>query len=193
MGQKVNIYTLRSDKIKINDLNSPLHESVYLHSFIKILQYFFWHKKIFLTNTILYSVNNKLYFNLFLLYRVAKLKYYYGKKYKKKFFKRSNILKLSSLNNSFKKAFKSISLLNKNLLIFKFNNLNILALKKRKLFLKLYYLFKKDAVIIFPRRFNFFLEFIQITLLFLENKVNIHFFIKILSEVFRILQKKKTR
>lgn len=43
---------------------------------------------------------------------------------------------------------------------------------------------------VFPRRLRFFLEFIQLSILFLENKIEIKFFISILCEIFRILTKK---
>ena len=50
---------------------------------------------------------------------------------------------------------------------------------------------KKDAFLLFPRRYNFFLDFLQLTILFIENKIKISFFIKIIAEIFRILQKKR--
>ena len=58
-------------------------------------------------------------------------------------------------------------------------------------FVSIFYTFlKKTGLILFPRRFNFFLDFIQLSILFLEDKIKITFFINIITEIFRILQKK---
>jgi len=51
-------------------------------------------------------------------------------------------------------------------------------------------LLKRDGLKLFPRRFKFFLDFIQISVLFLKQKIQANFLIKIFAEIFRILQKK---
>lgn len=209
MGQKINMYTLRSDKFKINNLNIKPKECIHLYSFIKTLEYFFWHKKIFLTDTILYSIDNTIFFKFFIYFRLSKLKYYdNGKKYKpikeinfwkllsiKKVNMRSRTIKKRILpfkiENSLKRIFNSFKFLKKNIINYKFNNLNILISEKHGLFLRCYYYFKKDATLMFPRRINFFLEFIQLSLLFRINKISVNFYIRIIVEIFRILQKKR--
>lgn len=194
MGQKINITTLRSDKFQFNSFSYNIVECLYLYSFLKVFEFFFWQKKIFLTNFFFFNSNNKIYLTFFIFFRVALIntfltkKYIYNKSSKDSFLKRSLV---STKKEVFKTLFKSLSLFKKNLIIFKFINLNkYLSLKKKKVKL-LNKVFKREASILFPRRFNFFLDFLQISVLFIENKINITFFIKIIAEIFRILQKKR--
>ncbi len=186
MGQKINLLTLRPLKLPFNNINSNVKESIFVYSFLKLLEFFFWQKKLFLTNTFFFIFQNKIFFTFFIFFRVAKLNLFYGKKYKKlnlieNFNKKSN--------NNLNLMFNSLKNLKKNLIIYKIVNLNK-NLKKKKI-KNLYFFLKREAQIIFPRRHNFFLDFLQLTLLFIENKIKITFFIKIIVEMFRILQKKR--
>ena len=105
-----------------------------------------------------------------------------------------NIKKKKNIYFSFKNLpilFKSLKFLKKNLIIFKFFNLNIFLTKRKAAVKYFFFNLKKQALILFPRRYNFFLDFIQLTILFIENKITITFFIQIFVEIFRILQKKR--
>jgi hypothetical protein len=62
--------------------------------------------------------------------------------------------------------------------------------KKKKKIVLLFKFLKRDGLKLFPRRFKFFLDFIQISVLFLKQKIHANFLIKIFAEIFRILQKK---
>jgi len=191
MGQRINTYTLRSSKAKVNTFNLSVtsKESIYLYSYFKFLENFFWRKKIFLTNIIMYSFGNTYIFNFFIFFRYASWEFYFGKKskYKKlKFLKKKIFINEKKL----KTIFQSFSLFKKNLIIFKFNNLSVF-LRKKRIFVAMYFFFKKEAAVMFPRRFNFFLEFLQLSILLIDNKITVNFFIKIFVEMFRILQKKR--
>ena len=63
--------------------------------------------------------------------------------------------------------------------------------KKNEVIFTIFKKFKRYVNTLFPRRFRFFLDFVKLSLLFALGKINSSFFIKILTEIFRILQKKR--
>lgn len=181
MGQKSNLVSLRFSKF-YNRLN--VQEFLYSYYFLKNLNFLFQKKKLFLTNSFCFFFENKIFLTCFLFFRVAKLTRF------KKLKKKALILKLTNNFNKIKTIFNTLRFFKNNLLVFTFINLNIYLKKKKKNIIKCFKNLKKLGLIIFPRRFNFFLDFIQLSVLFLENKIDIKFFISIISEIFRILQKK---
>lgn len=210
MGQKANLISLRfSQSYKLySRLN--FQEFLYSFLFLKILNFLFLKKKIFLTNSLFFFVENKIFLTCFLFFRVVKLSYFNKilkkkkkfKKFKKKFKKKikKNVFLLYKKKsrktlkirkfNKFKNIFNNLKLFKNNLIIFTFVNLNIYLKKKKKKVTVLFKHLKNLALPLFPRRFNFFLDFVQLSILFLENKIEIKFFISIICEIFRILQKK---
>lgn len=190
MGQKINLITLRPLKLTFNNINSNIKESIFVYSFLKLLEVFFWQKNFFLTNSSFFIFQNKIFFTFFIFFRVVKLNLFFGKKYKT-----TTLSDNLSVNlKSFKKLnlmFNSLKKFKKNLIIFKIINLNKCLKRKNQKIKDLYFSLKREAKIIFPRRHNFFLDFLQLTFLFIESKINIKFFIKIIVEMFRILQKKR--
>ena len=186
MGNKTNILTLRpQNQLKYHRLD--LNEFLYQYCLLKFFIFLFFKKKIFLTNSNIFLVENKIFLTFFLFFRVAKLIKFI--KFKKKLILQKNkiktilVKKISTLFNSFK-IFK------KNLIIFTIINLNFFLKKKKKKITLFFKTLKKEGLKLFPRRFNFFLDFIQISLLFLKQKIQAGFLIKIFAEIFRILQKK---
>ena len=98
--------------------------------------------------------------------------------------------KLKKNFNKIKNIFNSLKFFKNNIVIFTFINLNIF-LKKKKKYIELFFnALKNVGLKVFPRRLRFFLEFIQLSILFLENKIQIKFFISIFCEIFKILIKK---
>ena len=183
MGNKTNLLTLRStNKLNYNRLN--INEFWYQHSFLKLFGFLFLKKKLFLTSSNLMLVENKIFFTLFIFFRVAKL-YKFLKLKKKKIptIKKKLEKNISTLFNSFK-------FLKKNLIVYTVINLNFFLKKKKKKIFLLFKLLKREGLKLFPRRFKFFLDFIQISVLFLKQKIQANFLIKIFAEIFRILQKK---
>lgn len=206
MGQKSNLVSLRFSKSYKLYSRLNFEEFLYSFLFLKFLNFLFFKKKLFLTNSFFFFFENKIFLTCFLFYRVAKLSSFekFLKKYQKKKIIKKNKRKIfiqytikkkviafkKFKFNKFKTLFNNLTLFKNNLIIFTFINLNIYLNKKKKKVLILFKYLKKFALSIFPRRFNFFLDFIQLSILFLENKIEIKFFISIICEIFRILQKK---
>ncbi len=184
MGQKSNLVSLRFSKSSkfYNRLN--IEEFLYSFYFLKTLNFLFLKKKLFLTNSFCFVFENKIFLTCFLFFRVAKLTRF------KKLKKKSLFLKLTNNFNKIKAIFNTLRFFKNNLIIFTFINLNMYLKKQKNKIITCFKFLKKLGLIIFPRRFNFFLDFIQLSVLFLENKIDIKFFISIISEIFRILQKK---
>ena len=185
MGNKTNLLTLRStNKLIYNRIN--INEFWYQHSLLKLFNFLFLKKKLFLTNSNLHIVENKIFFTLFIFFRVAKLYKFLKLKKKKINLTRVKIV----IKKSIRTLFNSFAILKKNILIYTIINLNFYLKKKKKKIFLLFKLLKRDGLKLFPRRFKFFLDFIQISVLFLKQKIQANFLIKIFAEIFRILQKK---
>lgn len=184
MGQKSNLVSLRFSTS--SNLYSRLNfqEFLYTFSFLKNLNFLFFKKKLFLTNSFFFFFENKIFLTCFLFFRAAKLARF------KKLKKTVNNFKVYYNFNKIKNLFNTLKFFKNNLIIFTFINLNIYLKKQKKNFFIFFNYLKKLGLLLFPRRFKFFLDFIQLSILFLENKIEIKFFISIISEIFRILQKK---
>jgi len=52
-----------------------------------------------------------------------------------------------------------------------------------------FYFFKKFGHRLFPRRFNFYIDMVKLSVLFFLNKISSEFYLKLLGEIFKILQK----
>jgi hypothetical protein len=185
MGNKTNLLTLRAtNKLIYSRLN--MNEFWYQHSLLKLFGFLFLKKKLFLTSSNLFLVENKIFFTLFIFFRVAKL-YKFLKLKKKKI----NLIKIKKkIEKNISTLFNSFKIFKKNLIIYTIINLNFFLKKKKKKIFLLFKLLKRDGLKLFPRRFKFFLDFIQISVLFLKQKIQATFLIKIFAEIFRILQKK---
>ncbi len=199
MGQKTNLVSLRFSKLPNFYSRLNYQEFIYIFSFLKYLNYLFLKNKLFLTDSLFFFFENKIFLKCFLFFRFSYLKIIQKElkkqsskfKLKKKFLKKKFFnYKLNKNFNQIKNIFNSLKFFKNNIVIFTFINLNI-TLKKKKKNVKLFFEeFKKIALKVFPRRLRFFLEFIQLSILFLENKIKIKFFISIFCEIFRILTKK---
>jgi hypothetical protein len=181
MGQKSNITTLRKSETFLSLYRSNKTEFLYGYIFLIFLEKLFKIRRIFLTNSILNFVENKIYINLTIFFRVSKILYF--KKIKHVYFKKKK-QKIFLFFQHFKK-------IKKNLIVFNFKNINILLKNKKKSVYMFFRYFKRFALSLFPRRFNFFLDFVKLSLLFAQNNISLKFFIQIFTEMFRILQKQK--
>lgn len=178
MGQKSNIVTLRVSENLLHLQRFNNTEFLYGFYFSNLLKILFMSRRVFVTNLILNFSENKTYICLYLFYRAAKILFLKKSKF---------LLKRKKLMIN---IFKTLTFLKKNKVIFNFNIIN-LQIKKKILLFNFFKHYKRYAFSIFPRRFNFFLDFLKISLLFHDGKIKTLFFIKILAEIFRILQKKK--
>lgn len=183
MGQKMNLLTLRSSVQDSLYSRLNFEEFLYSYFFFIFLNTLFQKNKVFLTNHNFFLVENKIFLTCFLFFSSAKLIKF--NKLKPTLF-RSFSLKLSFIFELFRK-FKN------NLIVYTFVNLNLRFKKSnQKRFISFFFMsLKSSGLLLFPRRFNFFLDFIQLSILFLDNKISIKFLVTIIAEIFRILEKKK--
>jgi len=191
VGQKSNVLTLRKFEVNLNLYRNNSLEFLYGYTFLKLIEKLFSHRKIFLTKFILNFVENKIFINFVLFFNVVKtLKM--KTKSTRSIFKKNLPKALFFLKNKFcSLILKQLHLLNKNLIIFCFTSLNFFLKKKNGVILQIFSKFKRYVNVLFPRRFRFFLDFVKLSLLFSLEKINSSFYIKIVTEIFRILQKKR--
>lgn len=186
MGQKSNLITLRKKK-KTSLLNFKYNDFLYGHDFLKGLSRLFFKKKIFLTDSSLNLIGNQSILTLELFFRTAKLN-----RFKRKI-KFTNIFlgqkKCSSIRALSKLYYKALFRVKTNLIVLNIVNLN--KKPRKKLFKVLFYKFKRFHYSIFPRRFNFFIDFLKISALFFNGKIKLDFFTITIGQIFKILPKKR--
>jgi hypothetical protein len=183
MGQKSNILTLNKNKQSITLYNLGYNNFLYGINFLKNFKKSLEHKKIFLSKSSFNILGNQLVLNLDLFFRTVKINNF-----------RRNILSLkknqvfskSIFSNIFSKIFPNLKV---NLIILSVKTLNIDF--DKNLFLKLFSKFKRFHNTLFPRRFNFFIDFLKISTLFFFSKVNLKFYIEIIGQIFKILPKRR--
>ena len=191
MGQKANVLTLRKSEINLNLYRNNSLEFLYGYTFLKLIEKMFSNHKIFLTKFILNFVENKIFINFILFFNVVKTL-----KMKQKstslLFKNTSERSVFFLKNKFcSLILKQLKILNKNLIVFCFTSINFFLKKKSALIIKIFKDFKRYVNTLFPRRFRFFLDFVKLSLLFALGKINSSFYIKIIAEIFKILQKRR--
>ena len=181
MGQKSNLFTLRPKEKFLHLQRSNNIEFLYGFYFSMLIKFLFNTRKIFITSLNLNFLENKIFISLDLFYRVAKLL----------FFKKTKLINKRNNLISFQ-VFKSLNFLKKKLIVYRFNVVNFKIKKRKKILFDIFKVNKRYAFSIFPRRFNFFLDFLKLSILFKKNIIKASFFITVLGEIFRILQKKNT-
>ena len=190
MGQKSNILTVRKALVQYNSAEKNQNQFVLTYLVLQHLQKLFLKSDVCLLKCNVQERSNKIYiiFDLFFRTRkIIKLKKFFKKLKFKNISKESYFL--GSIIKFIKAKFSSF------LIYFKFAVLNRLLIKKNKLRKKLlvefYELFRRYSKLLFPRRVNFFLDFIKFSVLLFCGFLRISFFIKVLAEIFTILQKKR--
>ncbi len=182
MGQKSNSLTLRPHFFQAN-LASVNTRSVF--SYLKFLKYFeFLLKKkgVFLVSRTLNTYNNQCYFLGNFFYSSAKTSFYKKKTKKVTVFTVSKLIKISAL------FFKVSTLLKTSLFVVSFSVLNRLVNSD---LLKFFYLkLKKYIPSVFQRRFLLFIDFLKILCLFCQNLVSLNYFLHILGQSFKSVDKR---
>lgn len=190
MGQKSNILTVRKALVQYNSSEKNQNQFILTYLVLQHLQKLFLKSDVCLLQCNIQENSNKIYIAFDIFFRTRKLIKL------KKFFKKlkfKNNLKqtyfLGSIIKFIKAKFFSF------LIVFKFSVSNRLLLKKNKLQQKLlvefYDLFRRYSKLLFPRRINFFLDFIKLSVILFCGSLRVSFFIKLLAEIFTILQKKR--
>lgn len=112
------------------------------------------------------------------------------------FFKTQKLLKYKKFVRSSLKKRENYGIINNifnKLLANKLLILNLSLLNKdidKKILKSLYLKFKNFKNMLFSRRFNLFIDFLKLTTLFIEKKVDIKVYISVLGTIFKILPKR---
>jgi hypothetical protein len=184
MAQKSNLITIRQNNFfNLITLNSKIWISLY--NFINSLKRLFNVKNILVHNFFLGFDNSVLHLKFSIFYQNLKLSYY-----------KNRIIKSSSITNSFK--FIKEKVLSKlffqyqqeyriNTIILKISILNRII---NKSFLTYFRFALKHFNTLFVRRFNLFIDFIKIIVLFVERSINANLFVFFLARLFKFLSKR---
>jgi hypothetical protein len=173
MGQKSNTLTLRKNRESLNLITTKPREFLELDKFNYVLKRSLEKKGIIIAFSNLNTTNKVDYLTLDTFYKTRKTA-----SYKKNSNISSEKEKLNLFNNG----------LNKELVIVK---LNLLNKKINSNTLKTVYMdFRNFKNSIFSRRFNLFIDFLKLTTLFVEKKINASTFLNVLGEIFRLIPKK---
>jgi hypothetical protein len=184
MGQKSNLLTLRLN-YNINTAITPNSKLfVSLNQLLKFLERLFFYKSVIVCNSSFHFENNILYIFFNIFYNIVKISFYKNRLF-------TSYYSLSQkLKNDFVCLFKNSMLffrVNTFLLFFKVLNhklsKNVLGLLFKEL--------KKFIAIVFSRRFRFMIDFLKITILFVEDKININIFLLFIANIFKFLSKRK--
>jgi hypothetical protein len=186
MSQKANLITIRKkNKIEFVVQNTKLWVS--LHHLIVNISRLFFIKGVWVLKSFYGFDTNLVSVNLYLYFQKAKLSLY----------KRKISKKLTDFNIFFKKKINKAfaTLFNKYTKILGLNSvdLNVFNLNKfvnRKRLHLLYKKLKMFSFSIFTRRFNLFIDFLKMNVLFFDNHIPLSSFIKVWSQVFKNLHKR---
>jgi hypothetical protein len=184
MGQTSNIVTLRKQpkqsSLSTSEVKFFLHSLKFLNVFERSLT-----KKgfVILTKHLNFETNT-IYFQFNVFYKTKKLADF---KYNKVKFlsKNSELSKEKHLQNL---LIKNFSMFKNSIFVLKIYNMNK-DLQNTNL-KSLYFNFKRFINILFLRRFNLFIDFLKITSLFINAKVDVKVYLHFLGQIFRLLQKK---
>lgn len=184
MGQKSNLLTLRKTKLKSNLLTINSKEFLYGLTFLKAINYLFLKKNIIITKNDLNFESNKLFLNINLFFKTVKLLQYSVKLKKLKIINRH-----LNFNNLFFLIKNHFILLNNNYIQLSFTVLNNLLEKRLKVFF--FNKLRRFYPLLFKRRFNLFIDYIKLSCLFAQNKINSKIYLITLAQIFKILPKRK--
>ena len=128
MGQKSNLYTLRKSKVASNLLTNNSKEFIYGLKFLTFFNSLFSNKNVIMVQKDLNFEANKLFLNISLFFRTAKLLSYSDK------LKNTNLLNKFKFDNLFSLIKGHFYILNNNFIQFSFINLNNYIEKRSSIF-----------------------------------------------------------
>lgn len=188
MGQKSNTLTLRTAKNNLNLLQKGSKSFLYGFRFLNFFEKLLNKKGVVMTEKTLNFVANQAFFTSNLFFRTVKTIIYKRKGSTLKGLVDSK--PFCTKNVSLEKLFsEQLKLLNNTVIVFNCTNLNIEI--DKKVLTSFYHKTKRFSNVLFTRRFNFFIDFLKLTSLFYQNKINTQSFILILGQLFRVLPKRK--
>ena len=205
MGQKANTLTLRKNNETLNAYALNFNELWNSEAFIKALKRSFDKKGVIITAIHITKNEKTLYLSLDVFFKCQKLIKYKKKikriftikktsrkkKLKKKaIFKKASFNKLNNIKNQKYKGFSSLlqNALKNKLIVVKLNLIN----KKEDLDIKLNFLeeLKKFKRSLFSRRAYLFYDFIKLSSLFINKKIDTKAYCNILGTIFKFLPKR---
>ncbi len=186
MGQKSNVLTLKKKKNSLNFSGNEKESIKFLYGlrFLKSFEQLLKRKNILLIENQMNFVGNKVHLDLNLFFKVSKLVYYRKKSLRS--VRNTHFLKVRNKMSKF--LTREFSLLKSNFVVLKLNVIN----KKvnRKLVHFLYNKLKRFIGILFPRRLNFFMDFLKASSLFSEGFLSLKAYLSFLGLIFKVLQKR---
>jgi hypothetical protein len=188
MGQKANILTLRNVKKNLNLINENSKQFLYGFQFLSFFEKLLSNKNIFVSKKTLNINGNQSFLNLDIFYKTNKITNYKIKGSLRKKIKRNPIF----INKNKKLSFlfyKQLQFLKTTRFIFNIKNLNKSVSKRTLVFF--YHKLKRFLGVLFTRRFNLFIDFLKITTLFYENKIDCSCFLFFIGQIFKSLHKRK--
>lgn len=184
MGQKSNLETLRKSKHQLNLITQNPKEFVYGLKFLEFFNNLLSKKKILVIKKNLNFESNKLFLNFVLFFQTTKLLNFQTKLVTKTF--NSDKLNFSFIYPLIKNHFY---LLNNNFIQVSLTNLNCDI--NKKLLTIFFNKLRRFSGILFERRFNLFIDFIKVSVLFNMNKISSKTFLFLIGRIFRTLPKRK--
>jgi hypothetical protein len=185
MSQKSNVLTLRHKQ----KLEIQVFITRYWNSFFKLsglINRLFLIKGVSVLKSYLGLDNNLIFFDFIIFYNHFKLILYKKKFINKQTFLIKNIKSIDFFSLLIKNYLKKFMY---NSYILKFKVLN--SFIEKKILKSLYKKLKIFVSNIFNRRFNFFIDFLKMTVLFLKNcYVNLNNYIFIIGKIFKSLSKR---
>jgi hypothetical protein len=184
MGQKANTLTLTLLKKDLNLISENSKTFLYGFKFLVLFEKLLNKKGVILINKNLNLENNKcnlslgLFFGTFRMLKYSRRNFFIKKKSGLFAIKKSK-KELKLFSKFFKTNFLNLKIenynhfLTKGLIVFFFNKLKIFSSS------------------LFPRRQNFFLDFIKLSCLFITSKINSSVYLSVIGLTFKVLQKKK--
>ena len=184
MGQTSNIVTLRKQPKNYNLLTSNVKFFLHGLKFLNVLERSLTKKGFIILNKHLNFETNTISFQFNVFYKTKNLAIFKYNKIKN-LSQKQELKKEKKLNKLFINNFR---LFKNSIFILKVYNMNK---SLENVHLKsLYFNFKRFINVLFLRRFNLFIDFLKITSLFINAKVNVKVYLHFLGQIFCLLQKK---
>jgi hypothetical protein len=183
MSQKANLLTLKKNL----NINIQIFHTKFWNSFFKLselLNRVFFVKGVLLTNSFIGLDNNIIFFDFFIFYNNSQISFF-----RNKYIKRQSHTLINFRFSDFLFFFKNYQKNYRyNSYVLKFKVLNSLIVKKDLIFF--YQKLKIFVSSMFSRRFNFFVDFLKLTVLFFNNNIDLKVYIKTLGRIFKFLSKR---
>lgn len=201
MAQQTNISSLRGRSPAFLYLSSKKKLFHFCFLFLKHFSQFLRINGVFLPKASLTFLVTRVFLRYTFFFKTSKLSFFKKKmrvftSIKKNLMVTKAMKTFSSNSKSFfilflRKFFLSL----KNVRVFVCQAKNLHSIFKtfigKNLLHQFFFFFKKRGYSFFPRRFTFYLDMIKLSVLFFLNKISIEFYLSLLGDIFKFVQKKR--